>query len=286
MIQIVEAIAPLRAWLSTPRRAGRSIGFVPTMGALHEGHASLIQRARADCDVVVVSVFVNPIQFDRRNDLDAYPRTLEEDLAVCRAHGVDVVFAPSVEEMYPTPMACTVDPGRVAQHLCGRYRSGHFAGVATVVLKLFEIVQPDVAYFGQKDAQQLAVVRRLITDFNVPVRLEAVPTVREPDGLALSSRNRRLDASERALAPTLYRALREAESRIASGTADAAAVTRAAAALIPRDDRLRLEYLEVVDERDFQPVERITGPVVVAGALWVGRTRLIDNVRCPPPSHA
>jgi len=286
MIQIVEAIAPLRAWLSTPRRAGRSIGFVPTMGALHEGHASLIQRARADCDVVVVSIFVNPIQFDRRDDLDAYPRTLEEDLAVCRAHGVDVVFAPSVEEMYPTPMACTVDPGRVAQHLCGRYRSGHFAGVATVVLKLFEIVQPDVAYFGQKDAQQLAVVRRLITDFNVPVRLEAVPTVREPDGLALSSRNRRLDASERALAPTLYRALREAESRIASGTADAAAVTRAAAALIPRDDRLRLEYLEVVDERDFQPVERITGPVVVAGALWVGRTRLIDNVRCPPPSHA
>ena len=187
------------------------------MGALHAGHASLIQRARRECGTVVVSIFVNPLQFDRAEDLDRYPRSLDADLALCREHGVDLVFAPSVAEMYPRPMAMAIDVGTLADHLCGRYRPGHFEGVASVVLKLFGIVQPDRAYFGEKDAQQLAVVRRLVTDFNVPVTIVPVPTVREPDGLALSSRNVRLSADERLLAPTLYKALQRAAARVDQG---------------------------------------------------------------------
>jgi pantoate--beta-alanine ligase len=175
-----------------------------------------------------------------------------------------------------------VEVGAVAAHLCGQYRPGHFRGVATVVLKLFGIVQPDVAYFGEKDAQQLAVIRHLVRDFNVPVTIVGVPTVREPDGLALSSRNQRLDAGERELARSLYQALCEARRQISSGVTDPAAVTRSACARVPADRRLRLEYLEVVGPDDMQPVERVEGPVLVAGALWVGSTRLIDNLFCPP----
>jgi pantoate--beta-alanine ligase len=184
--------------------------------------------------------------------------------------------------MYPVEPACTVDPGPLARECCGRHRPGHFSGVATVVLKLLQIAQPDRAYFGEKDAQQLAVVRRLVTDFNVPASVIGVPTVREADGLALSSRNQRLSADERRLAPALYAALNEAAARVAAGVTDAAALRRYASERIPPDDRLRLEYLEVVDPDDFQAVERVTGPVIVAGALWVGGTRLIDNVRINP----
>jgi pantoate--beta-alanine ligase len=188
--------------------------------------------------------------------------------------------------MYPRPMEMSVKVGRLADHLCGRYRPGHFEGVATVVLKLFEIVRPDVAYFGEKDAQQLAVVRRLTTDFNVPVRIAPIPTVREPDGLALSSRNLRLSPGERTLAPCLYAALRRAAASVEDGAANSAEITRDAATLIPADERLRLEYLELVDPEDFQPVTHVTGPVVAAGALWVGATRLIDNIRCAPPRQS
>jgi len=250
------------------------------MGALHAGHARLIERARQDGHHVVVSIFVNPLQFDRPDDLERYPRALESDLALCASLGVDAVFAPSVQEMYPDRPMCVIHVGAVATHLCGRYRPGHFDGVATVVMKLFEIVSPDRAYFGQKDAQQLAVIRRLARDFNVPVEIVGVETVREADGLAVSSRNARLDAEERRLAPALYNALREAERLIAGGEVRADVVKSAATARVPVDQRLRLEYLEVVDPEDMQPVERIEGPVVVAGALWVGSTRLIDNVRC------
>jgi pantoate--beta-alanine ligase len=175
-----------------------------------------------------------------------------------------------------------VSVGRLADHLCGRFRPGHFAGVATVVLKLFEIVHADRAYFGEKDAQQLAVVRRMVSDFNLPVRVVGVPTVRESDELALSSRNQRLDAAERALAPSLYRALHRVRGDVAAGLTDVAALKRSGASEIPVDDRLRLEYLEIVDPEDFQPVEHVHGPVVAAGALWVGSTRLIDNLRCEP----
>jgi pantoate--beta-alanine ligase len=185
--------------------------------------------------------------------------------------------------MYPRPMEMAVDVGRLGDHLCGRYRPGHFKGVATVVLKLLEIVRPDVAYFGEKDAQQLAVVRRLVTDFNVPVRIAGVPTVREPDGLALSSRNLRLSGDERQLAPGLYAALRRAAVSVEKGVSNVSEITRDAATAIPIDERLRLEYLELVDPDDFQPLTQVTGPVVAAGALWVGNTRLIDNVRCTPP---
>ena len=282
MLQVLDTIAATRAAIAECRTRG-TIGLVPTMGALHAGHASLIERARRESGTVVVSVFVNPLQFDRPDDLNRYPRSLDADVEICRRHGVDIVFAPTVGEMYPRPMEMSVKVGRLADHLCGRYRPGHFEGVATVVLKLFEIVRPDVAYFGEKDAQQLAVVRRLTTDFNVPVRIAPVPTVREPDGLALSSRNLRLNPGERTLAPCLYAALQRAAASIEDGAANSAEITRDAATLIPADERLRLEYLELVDPEDFQPVTRVHGPVVVAGALWVGNTRLIDNVRCTPP---
>lgn len=281
-MELIERIAALRARLDAARRAGSTVALVPTMGALHAGHARLIESARGGCDIVVVSVFVNPLQFDRRDDLERYPRTLDADLELCRSLGVDIVFAPPAEEMYPVPPACTVDPGRLAEHCCGRFRPGHFAGVATVVLKLFNIAQPDVAYFGEKDAQQLAVVRRLVADFNVPVRIVGVPTVRERDGLALSSRNRHLDAEERRLAPALYEALTDAASAVAAGVADADTIKRRAAARIPGDGRVRLEYLEIVDPDEFQPVAHVRGPVVIAGAMWVGSTRLIDNVPASP----
>ena len=285
MPEVVGGIETIRAHVNG-RRSHGAIGFVPTMGALHAGHASLIQRARRECGTVVVSIFVNPLQFDRAEDLDRYPRSLDADLALCREHGVDLVFAPSVAEMYPRPMAMAIDVGTLADHLCGRYRPGHFEGVASVVLKLFGIVQPDRAYFGEKDAQQLAVVRRLVTDFNVPVTIVPVPTVREPDGLALSSRNVRLSADERLLAPSLYKALQRAAARVDQGAVNAAEIERDAAALIPADERLRLEYLQLVDPDLFQPVTTVAGPVIAAAALWVGQTRLIDNVRCTPRNQS
>ena len=280
-LEIVETIAGLRARVAARRSAGL-VGLVPTMGALHEGHASLIRQARAECSSVVVSIFVNPIQFDRPEDLERYPRSLDVDAALCASLGVDLVFAPTVAEMYPVSLECRVEVGRLADHLCGRFRPGHFSGVATVVLKLFEIVQQDRAYFGEKDAQQLAVVRRLVSDFNVATTIVGVRTVRESDGLALSSRNQRLDPDERQLAPALYHALQRVKSAIAAGVSNVSELKQLAATQIPPDPRLRLEYFEIVDPVDFQPVDAVTGPVVAAGALWVGTTRLIDNMRCVP----
>jgi len=256
---------------------------VPTMGALHAGHARLIEAARTECGLVIVSIFVNPLQFDRPEDLEKYPRALQPDVDLCSALGVDVVFAPSVAEMYPEPPDCAIDVGRVAEHLCGKFRPGHFRGVATVVMKLFQIAQPDRAYFGEKDAQQLAVIRRMVADFNVPIEIVGVPTVREPDGLALSSRNQRLQPDERRVATVLYEALTVARTQVADGVRDAACVRQAARQVVEREPAVRLEYLEVVDPRAMQPVERIDGPVIAAGAIWVGGTRLIDNVICVPP---
>lgn len=284
MVDVFDTIAATRAAVAQRRSLG-PVGFVPTMGALHAGHASLIQHARRECGTVVVSIFVNPLQFDRPDDLERYPRSLEADLEICRREGAEIVFAPTVSEMYPRPMEMSVDVGRMADHLCGKFRPGHFKGVATVVLKLLDIAQADLAYFGEKDAQQLAIVRRLVTDFNVPVRIVGVPTVREADGLALSSRNLRLSSAERTLAPCLYAALQRTAASVADGATNAQEIARDGATLIPADERLRLEYLELVDPDDFQPVNRVTGPVIAAGALWVGNTRLIDNVRCTPPEH-
>jgi pantoate--beta-alanine ligase len=279
--ELIETISVLRERVAGMRATG-AIGFVPTMGALHQGHASLLKRARAECATVVASIFVNPLQFDRADDLARYPRTLEADMAVCAAEGVDVVFAPTVAEMYPREPICAIDVGILGEHLCGRFRPGHFRGVATVVLKLLQMVGADVAYFGEKDAQQLAVVRRMVSDFNVPVRVEGVATVREGDGLAMSSRNARLTGEERREAPLLYRSLQEAARQIEYGVTDTAMVLRSARVLIPPRPGMSLEYLEIVDPETFQPIEQIDGPVIVAGALWIGGTRLIDNIRCEP----
>jgi pantoate--beta-alanine ligase len=280
---LIESIGSLRRRLAESRGSHAKIGLVPTMGALHAGHERLIEEARRDCHTVAVSIFVNPLQFDRPEDLQRYPRTIDADRQVCDRLGVDIVFAPSVEEMYPTPPECTIDVGQLADHLCGKYRPGHFRSVATVVMKLFGIVQPDRAYFGEKDAQQLAIIRRLVTDLDVPVHIVGVATVREPDGLALSSRNAQLGPAERRSAIALFRALQAADRRITAGDTDPEQVTREAAAEIPLDDpSLRLEFLEIVDPGNLQPVARITGPVRVAGALWVGSTRLIDNVLSTP----
>ena len=215
-VQRVERIGDVRRLIESWQQGG-PVGLVPTMGALHAGHERLLQQARDECARVVVSIFVNPLQFDRKDGLERYPRTLESDADACARIGVDALFLPAVDEMYPTTPTCTVDPGDLATHLCGAYRPGHFRGVATVVLKLLNIVAADRAYFGEKDAQQLAIVRRMVADFDVPVTIVGVPTVREADGLALSSRNVRLNARERTLAPRLYQALRTADDLIAHG---------------------------------------------------------------------
>jgi len=281
---VANSIQDLRKAVNSSKL--KPVGLVPTMGALHAGHARLIDRARQDTGCVVVSIFVNPLQFDQANDLNSYPRNLDADVAMCDAHGVDVVFAPGVQDMYPAPPMCAVEVGAMAEHLCGRFRPGHFRGVATVVLKLLNIVRPDVAFFGEKDAQQLAIVRRLVRDFNVPVSIVGVETVREADGLAVSSRNTRLNPAEREIAPALHSALLVAADRIAGGTLDAGQVRRAAVDAIPADRRLRLEYLDIVDPETMQPVETIAGDVCVAGAMWVGSTRLIDNVTVRPSRQA
>ncbi len=277
-MESTSRIEDLRRALSDARRQGKLIGLVPTMGALHDGHVRLLEVARTECDEVVASIFVNPLQFDRQGDLDSYPRPLEADLEVCRAAGVDLVFAPSVREMYGGGCEVLVDPGPVARHLCGPYRPGHFQGVATVVLKLFHIVQPGKAYFGEKDFQQLALIRRMVADLNVPVEIRPVPTVREPGGLAMSSRNRHLTPTETEAAPALYRALCVARDLIEGGERDASEVKRRAIAVIAGTPQFRVEYLEVVDPDRIQPVDRIESRVRVAAAAWLGSTRLIDNV--------
>ncbi len=280
---VVHTIAEMRRLSDDAKRAGRTVGLVPTMGALHEGHAELIRRGREGSDLLVVSAFVNPIQFDRADDYQRYPRTLEADTAMCAGLGVDAVFAPPGEEMYPAPPLTFVEVGSVSEHLCGAFRPGHFRGVATVVAKLFHIVGPDRAWFGEKDAQQLAVIRKMTADLNFPVAIVAVPTVREADGLAMSSRNRRLSAEERAEAPAIYAALAEAAAAVRRGCTEAATVKRAALTRLSAHARIRVEYLEIVDDATFQPVERITAPARIAAAAWLGETRLIDNVYCTPP---
>ena len=279
MTELVDAISRIRQRLSTREPATR-LGLVPTMGALHAGHTSLINQARQECGIVVVSIFVNPLQFDSRVDLDGYPRDLDVDLQLASRIGTDIVFAPTAADMYPEPPACTVDVGALGEGLCGQFRPGHFQGVATVVMKLLQIVQPDLAYFGEKDAQQLAIIRRLVADLNVPVEVVGVPTVRDGDGLALSSRNRRLSEGDRALAPALYRALDTVRRDIAAGATDPATIRARALEEVPQDASVKIEYLELVSPSDLRPVERVAGPVLAAGALWVGGVRLIDNVYC------
>jgi pantoate--beta-alanine ligase len=277
-MRIVRTVGELRDAVAGPRREGRTIGLVPTMGALHEGHAELLRRARADNDVVVMSLFVNPAQFDDAGDLAAYPRTEEADAAIARAEGVDLIFAPPPAEVYPPGFATTVSVAGPALGLESAHRgTAHFEGVATVVLKLLNMAGPDVAYFGRKDGQQLAVVRRMVRDLDVPVRIEEVATVRDPDGLALSSRNVRLGPGDRERALALHAALRAAADRVAGGTRDAPSVLAAAhAALEPY--AVDPEYLAVVDADSFRPLEEIDGRALIAIAARVGDVRLIDNL--------
>jgi len=269
--------AEMHAHTAAARAAGRSVALVPTMGAFHAGHHALMRAARAACDEVVVSLFVNPAQFDEAGDLAAYPREEARDAAEAEALGVDVLFAPSAEEVYPAGFATSVRVEGLSDVLEGAERGpGHFAGVCTVVTKLFNVVAPDVAFFGQKDAQQVAVLRRMVADLDLPVALEIVPTVREPDGLALSSRNVRLGAAERERAVALSRALGAAEAAIGGGERDAARLREAALAAMTAQG-VEPEYLALVDPDSFQPVHTVNGRVLVAVAARVGRTRLIDN---------
>ena len=251
------------------------------MGALHAGHARLIESLVRDNPTTAVSIFVNPTQFNDPADFAKYPRTLEADLALCESLGVDIVFAPAPEEIYPQPQQTFVAVERVTRHLEGAFRPGHFRGVATVVMKLLQIAQPHRAYFGEKDYQQLAMIRRMVADLNVNVEIVGVPTVREPDGLALSSRNRLLDAEHRRAAPELYRALQLAASNIAAGVRDPAVVKREALAALD-NPLIRVEYLEIVDPVWVEPVGRIEGAVRIAVAAYLGATRLIDNVAAGP----
>jgi pantoate--beta-alanine ligase len=278
-VRTVRKIRELRAALAPERTAGRSIGLVPTMGSFHEGHLSLVRLARDACDVVVVSLFVNPTQFGPTEDLDAYPRDEARDRALAEAEGVDLLFAPPVEEVYPEGFDTTVSVGGLTSVLDGdptRRGPGHFAAVATVVTKLFNMVAPDVAYLGQKDAQQALVIRKLARDLDIPVRIEVCPIVREPDGLALSSRNAYLSADERERALALSRALRAAEEAVAAGTLEASAVLAAARAEL-EEAGLDPEYLELRSAEDLSEVERVNGSTLLAVAARVGRARLIDN---------
>jgi pantoate--beta-alanine ligase len=278
-VRTLRSVAELREALAPDRAAGRSIGLVPTMGAFHDGHLSLMRRARADCDVVVVSLFVNPAQFGPGEDLDAYPRDEARDAELAEAEGVDVMFVPAREEVYPGGFDATVSVGGLTSVLEGdpsQRGPGHFEGVATMVLKLFNMVQPDVAYFGQKDGQQALVIRKLVHDLDVPVRIEVCPTVRDPDGLALSSRNSYLSDAERERALALNRALRAAEERVALGERDAAAVLAAARAELDQAG-IQPEYLELRSATDLSPVQRVNGTTLLAVAARVGRARLIDN---------
>ncbi len=277
-MRTVRTVAELRSALSAPRREGRPIGLVPTMGALHEGHLSLIRRAREECGHVVVSLFVNPSQFNERADLERYPRREREDAALAARAGAELLFAPSAEEVYPPGFATAVEVFGLTDRLEGEARgSEHFRGVATVVTKLLCMALPDVAYFGQKDAQQVLVIRRLAADLNLPVRIEALPTVREPDGLALSSRNALLSPGERARALGLSAALRAAEALAASGERSAAALLAAAHAELARHG-VEPEYVALAHPRTLEPLDALEGDALLAIAARVGDVRLIDNV--------
>jgi pantoate--beta-alanine ligase len=284
-VKRLDTIAEVRAALAQPRRAGRRIGLVPTMGAFHEGHLSLMRRAREACEVVVVSLFVNPTQFNDPSDLTAYPRDPHRDGALAEQIGVDYLFAPSAEEIYPRGFGTTVTVRGVTETLEGAHRGrAHFDGVTTVVTKLFNIVGPEVAYFGQKDAQQALVIRRLVRDLDLPVRIEVCPIVRDPDGLALSSRNAHLSASERGRAASLHRALIAVQQAVDAGERDPdGARARGLAELSAAG--IELEYLELVAAETLSPVRRIDGDVLAVLAARVGGTRLIDNQLIRTPTH-
>jgi len=276
-MDIINNIAEIRKIVKKHKKEGKTVGFVPTMGFLHEGHASLIEKARKENDIVVVSIFVNPIQFGANEDLDKYPRDMERDKKLVSDVGGDYIFAPEVKEMYPEKLYTYVDVEKLSEGLCGAKREGHFRGVATVVTKLFNIVSPDRAYFGQKDAQQVAVIRKMVKDLNVDVEVVSCPIIREEDGLAKSSRNTYLNSDERAAALVLSKSLEYAKKLIGEGKLSTASIIESMKEFINKEPLAKVDYIEIVDRDNLNEVETIERPVLIAIAVYIGKTRLIDN---------
>jgi pantoate--beta-alanine ligase len=277
---LTRTIAETRAVIADARTQGKRIGFVPTMGYLHEGHLKLIDIAKRHSDFVVVSIFVNPTQFSPTEDFAKYPRDFERDRRLCESRGTDLIFAPEVSEIYPERSLITLQIEKLADRLCGTRRPGHFNGVLLVVSKLFNIVQPNVAVFGQKDAQQLIIIKRFVQDLNFPVRIIAAPTVRESDGLAMSSRNIYLSPEQRAQSTVLYQALQRAKTLIEAGQRDAKKILLEMQQLIATASEAKIDYIEIVSVSDLQPVKHLDGErqVLIALAVYFGRARLIDNI--------
>ncbi len=277
-MRVYKSIKLLVNEIDSIKRRRETIGLVPTMGYLHEGHLSLIRKARKDTDCVVVSIFVNPIQFGSGEDLKKYPRNLNRDLRFCRANGVDIVFFPTPKSMYSNGFSSYVNVEGLAGRLCGASRPGHFKGVTTVVTKLFNIVDPDIAYFGQKDAQQAIVIKKMVEDLNMPVKIKILPIVREKDGLAMSSRNIYLDNGQRSQALSLYRSLRLAKDLYEKGEKDPKKIIKGMRRLILKEKDARINYIFIVDLKELKNLNRISEKTLVAVAVKIGRTRLIDNV--------
>jgi pantoate--beta-alanine ligase len=277
-MEVVETIESVRELVKEARGKGKKIGFVPTMGALHIGHISLIEAAKKDCDFIVVSIFVNPTQFGAGEDFEKYPRPLEADLEICRKTGVDVVFNPAPEQMYQAENITWVNVEKLTKTLCGRFRPGHFRGVATVCAKLFNIVGPDVAFFGQKDAQQAVVIRRMVADLKMPLEIVVCPTVREADGLAVSSRNKYLSEQQKKDATYIYKSLQKCEEMIKAGIKDAGRIVREMQKVLNEVPSIEIEYVSIVDAESLQNLDRVAGKVLAAVAVRIGPARLIDNI--------
>ena len=277
-MKICTTIAEARNFCRQLRAKRKRLGLVPTMGALHAGHLSLVRAAKAQCDAVVVSIFVNPTQFGPKEDFAKYPRPFENDCAALENEGVDMIFAPATDEMYARGETTWVTVEGLSEKLDGRSRPGHFRGVTTVVAKLFHVIEPGIAFFGQKDAAQMAVIRRMVRDLNFPVEIVSCPIVREPDGLAMSSRNAYLSPEDRRRALVLYRSLQEVEKAFREGERSARALAKSARGVIAQEPEVRLDYFEIVDPETLDPIETITGKTLVAVAAYAGSTRLIDNV--------
>jgi pantoate--beta-alanine ligase len=281
-MRICKTIQEMRTASSAAKLSDQRLGLVPTMGALHEGHLSLIRAAKKKCEVVVVSIFVNPTQFAPNEDFTKYPRRFERDCQLLEREAVDLLFAPAAEEMYPQGTTTWVTVEGLSDKLCGKSRPGHFRGVTTVVAKLFQIIQPDAAFFGQKDAAQLAIIRRMVRDLNTPVEISGCPIVREGDGLAMSSRNAYLDPQQRKLAPVLHRSLLKIQQVFNEGEHRAANLIQTGKQVIAAEPSVRLDYLEIVDPDTLECISEISGSALVAVAAFVGGTRLIDNIQlCP-----
>lgn len=281
LLNIITSVKKMQAYSERVRRRGKTISFVPTMGYLHDGHLRLLQEGRKRGDVLVMSIFVNPTQFGPKEDYAQYPRDMKRDLGYARRAGVDVVFAPTVDEMYPDGFQTSITVAEVTKTLCGPFRPGHFQGVATVVVKLFNIVKPHVALFGEKDFQQLVVIRRMVRDVDMDIEIIGVPTVREKDGLAMSSRNKYLNGEERRAALCLYRSLMKAKQLVQSGERDSKRILREVHSIIKAEPLAKIEYVSLVDQKTMKEVRRIGKKALLAMAVRIGSTRLIDNFCLP-----